>query len=109
MREENTYEHVVHMQPDVHILGRRFFALLIDMICYSLLMGMIDEVFGVMQVTSGPLPPPASPGTTRFSLYTFTAVPQVQWPGGHLLWSALVMVAYFWCRRHFLEQRLAKE
>jgi len=63
---------------------RRFRALLLDIVMFSILLTVVNSVYGVTQVTSG-FPPNGQPG-----LFYYTTVTAVAWP-----WLLLVWMAYY--------------
>src|ERR1700738_327315 len=65
---------------------RRFFALVIDLIAFSILLTIVNNVYGVTQVTSGS-PIPAMSGVAYYN--SSTAIP---WPGSVLLWLVYYIV-----------------
>jgi uncharacterized RDD family membrane protein YckC len=66
--------------------GRRFFALVIDLIGVSILLTIVNSVYGVTQVTSGS-PIPAMSGVAYYN--SSTAIP---WPESVLLWLVYYIV-----------------
>lgn len=65
--------------------ARRLGALLLDTIAYSILVTVVNNVYGVTQVTSGS--PPNGPGFAQY-----TTVTAVGWPWLILLWLAYYIV-----------------
>jgi len=98
MIEENE---IVDVQPDVQMLGQRFSALFIDMICLSILMLVINVVFGVDHVTSGSI--------LLFGDNSYTTSTSVTGPGGDWLWPLLIMVAYFLVQEALFGMTLGKK
>ena len=65
---------------------RRFSALLIDVVAFSILLSVVNLVYGVTQVTGG-TPPNGQPGS-----FFYTTVTAVAWPWLSLLWMAYYIV-----------------
>jgi uncharacterized RDD family membrane protein YckC len=65
---------------------RRFSALLIDIVAFSILLNVVNLVYGVTQVTGGS-PPDGQPGT-----FFYSTVTAVAWPWLSLLWMAYYIV-----------------
>ncbi len=65
---------------------RRFRALLLDLVVFSILLSVVNFVYGVSQVTSGS-PPNGQPGS-----FFYTTVTAVAWPWLSLLWMAYYIV-----------------
>lgn len=65
---------------------RRFRALLLDIIVFSILLTVVNNVYGVSQVTSGS-PPNGQPGA-----FFYNTVTAVAWPSIALLWMAYYIV-----------------
>ncbi len=65
---------------------RRFRALLLDIVVFSVLLTVVNSVYGVTQVTAG-FPPNGQPG-----LFYFNTVTAVAWPWLSLLWMAYYVV-----------------
>jgi uncharacterized RDD family membrane protein YckC len=65
---------------------RRLRALLLDLVVFSILLSVVNFVYGVTQVTSGS-PPNGQPGS-----FFYTTVTAVAWPWLSLLWMAYYIV-----------------
>jgi uncharacterized RDD family membrane protein YckC len=68
------------------VRARRLGALVLDTIAYSILVTVVNNVYGVTQVTSGP-----APNGTGFAQYTTATA--VAWPWLILLWLAYYIVS----------------
>ncbi len=65
---------------------RRLYALLLDIVVFSILLSVVNLVYGVTQVTGGS-PPNGQPGS-----FFYTTVTAVAWPWLSLLWMAYYIV-----------------
>jgi uncharacterized RDD family membrane protein YckC len=76
----------VHAEQPRQARARRFGALLLDLIVFSILAAVVNGVYGVTQVTSGSLP------NGQVGAFSYSTVTSVGWAWLCLLWIAFYIV-----------------